>query len=372
MISSATILNARILIVEDDKMSRKLLVRILTSAGFKDVRALPNATRLRSYYAKFRPDLLILDLVLPGGVDGFQAMQYLREDHPDDYLPILVISAEAHDKVHLRALASGAKDYLAKPYDAPKVLLRCRNLIEVRLLYVALKGKNEELDAKVRERTRELRESRLDVVRRLGYAAECRDTDTGQHIVRMSRYCACLARAMGMSDEECDLVMATSPLHDVGKIAIADKILLKAGPLTPEEFAVMKTHASIGAEILAGGNSSFLKMAEEIARTHHERWDGKGYPDGLKGDQIPLVGRICAVCDVFDALTSERPYKKAWTVDDALREIRKLGGTYFDPGVVDVFVAIFPDICSIKKDVEVLARQVSRDVKARSALRDHR
>ncbi len=372
MISPAMILNARILVVEDDKMSRKLLVRILTSSGFKNVHALPNATRLRSYYAKFKPDLLILDLVLPGGVDGFQAMQYLREDHPEDYLPILVISAEARDKVHLRALASGAKDYLSKPYDAPKVILRCRNLIEVRLLYVALQGKNEELDAKVRERTRELRETRLDVVRRLGYAAECRDTDTGQHIVRMSRYCACLARAMGMSDEECDLVLATSPLHDIGKIAIADRILLKTGPLTPEEFAVMKTHTTIGAEILSGGNSLFLKMAEEIARTHHEHWDGKGYPDGLKGDEIPLVGRICAVSDVFDALTSARPYKQAWSVDDAVKEIKKMSGKNFDPAVVDVFTAILPDICSIKKDVDAMVGRVAREVKAKFLLTDPR
>ena len=372
MISPATILNARILIVEDDKMSRKLLVRILASSGFKNVHALPNATRLRSFYAKFKPDLLILDLVLPGGVDEFQAMQYLREDHPDDYLPILVMSAESQDKVHLRALASGAKDYLSKPYDPSKVLLRCRNLIEVRLLYVALQGKKDELDAKVRERTRELRETRLDVVRRLGYAAECRDSDTGQHIVRMSRYCACLARAMGMSDEDCDLILATAPLHDIGKIAIADRILLKNGPLTPEEFAVMKTHASIGAEILSGGNSMFLKMAEEIARTHHEHWDGKGYPGGLKNEQIPLAGRICAVCDVFDALTSERPYKKAWSVDEALKEIKKKRGTQFDPAVVDVFAAILPDICSIKKDVETMSRQVAREIKLRSPMGDPR
>ena len=357
------IFNARILVVEDDKMSRKLLVRILASSGFRNVRALPNATRLRSYYAKLRPDLLILDLILPGGVDGFQAMQDLREDHPDDYLPILVMSAEANDKVHLRALASGAKDFLSKPYDVAKVILRCRNLIEVRLLYMALQEKNEELDARVRERTMELRDTRLDVVRRLGYAAECRDSDTGRHIVRMSRYCACLARAMGMTNEECDLVLATSPLHDIGKIAIADRILLKAGPLTPEEFAVMKTHTTIGAEILSGGNSAFLKMAEEIARTHHEHWDGNGYPGGLKGEQIPLVGRICSVCDVFDALTSERPYKIAWSVEEAAREIRKKCGTHFDPAVVDVFAAILPEIRFIKRDVDVMVQQVRRGMR---------
>ncbi len=360
MISAEAIREARILIVEDDKVSRKLLEKILVSANFTNVRAIPNAKRIRSVYAKFKPDLLILDLNLPG-VDGFQVMQQLKKDQPDDYLPILVISSEDEERVHLRALASGAKDFLNKPYDTPKVILRARNLIEVRLLYRELWGKNDELERRVRERTKELRESRLDVIRRLGYAAECRDNETGYHIVRMSRYCACLARAMGMSDEDCDLILATTPLHDVGKIAIPDAILLKPGPLTPQEWEVMKTHPVIGAEILSGGDSPFLRMAEMIARAHHERWDGTGYPYKIKGDQIPLPARICAVCDVFDALTSNRPYKKAWSVEDAVEEIRKMSGVHFDPMVVDIFVAILPEIRSIKREIDALAREVSKE-----------
>jgi putative two-component system response regulator len=362
MTSSQDILNAHILIVEDDKVSRELLTRILSSTGFKNIHTAPNANHLNKLYDQVDPDLLILDLNLPG-INGFQALQRLREEHPDAFLPVLVISSDDEEHVHLRALASGAKDFLGKPYNRPKVLVRCRNLIETRLLYKELRGKNQELEDKVRERTRELRESRLDVIRRLGYAAECRDSDTGDHIIRMSQYCACLARAMGMSDEECDLLLATTPLHDVGKIAIPDRILLKPGPLTPEEWDIMKTHATIGGEILSGGESSFLKMAEEIARTHHERWDGKGYPAGKKGAEIPLVGRICAVCDVFDALTSDRPYKKAWTVDHAVKEIRKMSGSHFDPDVVDAFIAILPEIRSIKKDVGELAHEVLLDIK---------
>jgi putative two-component system response regulator len=361
MTSSQNILNARILIVEDDKVSRELLTRILSSTGFKNIHAIPNANHLVKFYDQVQPDLLILDLNLPG-VNGFQAMQRLRERHPDGFLPVLVISSDDEEHVHLRALASGAKDFLGKPYNRAKVLVRCRNLIETHLLYKELRGKNQELEDKVRERTRELRDSRLDVIRRLGYAAECRDSDTGDHIIRMSRFCSCLARAMGMSDEDCELLLATTPLHDVGKIAIPDRILLKPGPLTDEEWDVMKTHAIIGGEILSGGESSFLKMAEEIARTHHERWDGKGYPAGLKGAEIPLVGRICAVCDVFDALTSDRPYKKSWAVDDAVKEIKKMSGTYFDPSVVNTFMAILPEIRSIKKDVDALANQVLREI----------
>ena len=369
MISGEDILNAKILIVEDDQVSRKLLTRILSSTGFKNIQAIPNANHLFKLYDQLEPDLLILDLNLPG-INGFQAMQRLREDHPDGFLSVLVISSDDEEHVHLRALASGAKDFLGKPYNRAKVLVRCRNLIETHLLYKELRGKNQEREVKVRERTRELRDSRLDVIRRLGYAAECRDSDTGDHIIRMSRYCACLARALGMPDEECELVLATTPLHDVGKIAIPDRILLKPGPLTPEEWDVMKTHAIVGGEILAGGDSSFLKMAEQIARTHHERWDGKGYPAGLKGKEIPLVGRICAVCDVFDALTADRPYKKAWTVDDAVKEIKKMSGAYFDPAVVDIFLAILPEIRSIKKDVDVLAREVLRGIKKDPPLLD--
>ena len=369
MNSSENILNSNILIVEDDQVSRKLLTKILTSTGFKNVHAVPNANHLVKLFNELDPDLLILDINLPG-VNGFQAMQRLREEHPDGFLPVLVISSDDEEHVHLRALANGAKDFLGKPYNRAKVLVRCRNLIETHLLYKELRGKNQELEVKVRERTRELRDSRLDVIRRLGYAAECRDSDTGDHIIRMSRYCACLARAMGMLDEECELVLATTPLHDVGKIAIPDRILLKPGPLTPEEWDIMKTHTIIGGEILSGGESSFLKMAEEIARTHHERWDGKGYPAGLNGTQIPLVGRICAVCDVFDALTSDRPYKKAWTVDDAIKEIKKMSGAYFDPNVVETFLAIFPEIRSIKKDVDALAHDVLHSIRKSSPRRD--
>ncbi|MFH0754675.1 MAG: HD domain-containing phosphohydrolase [Candidatus Omnitrophota bacterium] len=353
MISADAVLHARILIVEDDKVSRKLLENILVSSGFRNVRAVSNAKRIRMIYKKFLPDLLILDLNLPG-IDGFRVMQELKQDHMDDYLPILVISSEDDQSVHLRALAGGAKDFLNKPYDRPKVLLRARNLIEVRLLYRELWGKNDELEKRVHERTKELRESRLDVIRRLGFAAECRDNETGQHIVRMSRYCACVARAMGMSDDECDLILATTPLHDVGKIAIPDAILLKQGSLTPQEWEVMKTHPVVGARILAGADSPFLKMAEMIALRHQERWDGSGYPDGLKGTKIPLPARICAVCDVFDALTSDRPYKKAWTVDAAVKEIRKKSGIHFDPVVVDTFIAILPEIRMVKRDVDAL------------------
>lgn len=359
MITPEQILDANILIVEDDKINRTILQHILSSAGFRNIRALPNATRLIRQYQAFHPDLLVLDLHMPK-VSGFDIMNALKKAYPDDYLPILVISADNDDRVHLRALSSGAKDFLNKPYDPPKVLLRCRNVIETKLLHAEVKSKNIDLERIVRERTEELHKSRLEVIQRLGYAAERRDTDTGAHIVRMSRYCEAVARAMGMEEEECELILNTSPLHDVGKIAIPDSILLKPGPLTADEFEVMKTHAAIGGGMLANSDSDFLKMAEQIARTHHERWDGKGYPDGLQGENIPIAGRICAVCDVFDALTSERPYKKAWTLEAAVKEIKKMSGTFFDPDVVEAFLKAFPEIRAINKAVGHEAQDLSR------------
>lgn len=357
MVTPEKILGARVLIVEDDKASTRLLKGILEDSGFTSVRSMPDARKIVDTYKSYKPDLVILDMNLPE-IDGFEAMKRLKAIDGEDYLPILVISgSDDHEHMHLRALSAGAKDFLTKPYDRSKVLLRARNLIEVSLLHSEIKDKNRNLEAIVAERTKELRDSRIDVIRRLGYAAEYRDTETGQHIVRMSRFAAALAAELGMNPEDCELVLTTSPLHDVGKIAIPDRILLKNGPLSSEEWEIMKTHTEIGGRILSGGESAFLKMAETIAMTHHERWDGAGYPRGLAGEKIPLVGRICAVCDVFDALTSERPYKRSWSFEDAVKEIKRLDGSYFDPKVVSAFMKVLPKIKAISKEVDMMSAQ---------------
>jgi putative two-component system response regulator len=345
------LLKAKILIIEDDRTSMRLLKGILTDAGFSNIKTLVRAASAQALYQEYQPDLVILDLHLPDG-DGFTVMRDLAKLDPDDYLPVLVITGDGDRGVHLRALAAGAKDFLTKPYDRSHVILRCRNLLEVRMLHNEVRHKNVTLEQMVLERTNELRKSRIDVIQRLGFAAECRDTETGLHIIRMSRSAQLVACELGLSEEECELILSTSPLHDIGKIAIPDQILLKEGPLSPEEWKIMRMHAEIGGDILSGGDSAFLEMAEQIARTHHEKWDGGGYPKGLKGEEIPIVGRICAVCDVFDALTSERPYKKAWPVDEAVLEIKKLAGTHFDPCVVSAFVKVLPRIKEVTRDVE--------------------
>jgi putative two-component system response regulator len=237
---------------------------------------------------------------------------------------------------------------LSQPFEDVEIIFRIKNMVEMRILHSQMEDQNRILEVKVKERTKELREEQFDVMRRLALAAEFRDNKTGIHILRLGRYCVKFGEAMGLDDAECELLLHASPLHDVGKIGIPDSILLKPGPLTKEEFEIMKTHTTIGAQLLSGSNSPVMKMAEIIALTHQEKWDGSGYPRGLKNNEIPLVAQICSVCDVFDALTTARPYKKAWTVTAALDQMTKEKGSHFQPRLVDRFKEIFPEIKRIK------------------------
>jgi putative two-component system response regulator len=257
--------------------------------------------------------------------------------------------------VRIRALESGAKDYLTKPFDPLEVVTRIRNIVEVRLLNEDLRHQNAILEQKVRERTEELRQTRLEIIHRLSRAAEFHDAGTGVHIMRMSQYCALVARAAGLSETRAELVLSASPMHDVGKIGIPDSLLLKPGPLNAEERAAMERHTSIGAELLSGHESPLMRMAAQIALTHHERWDGQGYPQGLAGEDIPLVGRIVSVCDVFDALVSRRPYKPPWPWEQSVREVDDLSGSAFDPDVVHAFHVALPAI------QEIMTRVASRE-----------
>ena len=238
----------------------------------------------------------------------------------------------------LRARA-GAKDFLAKPFDAQEVVLRIRNLLETRVLHRALATQNTLLEERIRQRTRELEAAQAEVLERLAAATEFRDDDTGQHTQRVGALAARLAEALGLSADWVALIRRAAPLHDVGKIGIPDRILHKPGRLTPRELEVMRTHAVLGARILAGGTSPLMTMAERIARGHHERWDGLGYPDGLRGEETPLEARIVAVADVVDALTHARPYRAAWPLSDVLEVVRRGRGTHFGPTVADALLS---------------------------------
>ena len=330
--------NARILIIDDEQGNVDILRRILTRAGFSRLESTTDSRDATPLYVQHRPDLILLDLHMPH-VDGLQVMDQLNEIAEASYLPILILSADLTPEARREALSRGAKDFVNKPFQQDELLLRIKTLLETRFLYLQIQSQNQLLEAKVRERTRELVEAQIEIIERLAIAAEFRDDNTGQHTQRVGQMSALLARQLGQPDVQVSLMARAAPLHDVGKIGVPDTILLKMGKLSPAEFEVVKQHTVIGARILSGGKFPLLRLAEEIAFSHHERWDGNGYA-GLRGTDIPLPGRIVAVADVFDALTQQRPYKPAWPVADAIAEIDRQRDRQFDPGVVDAFLRV--------------------------------
>lgn len=339
---------AKIMIVDDQKLHYLYLKKTLLDSGYRNILCVSEPLKVRVSIKDYIPDLIILDLVMPF-LDGFQVMHQLQDYRDANYLPILALSEEKGTDSSLRALESGATDVLNKPFEIREILFRIRNMLEMRFLHLASKNQNTILEEHVNERTRELKDSQEEIIRRLAQAAEFRDNETGAHIIRISKYCNLMGKSLGFSKEEYELLTMASPLHDVGKIGIPDNILLKPGRFTDEEFEVMKTHALIGAKLLEGGKSPVMQMAKIIAETHHERWDGSGYPNGLKGDDIPLVGQICSVCDVFDALISKRIYKSAWTLTDAAKVIISEKGKQFNPVLVDKFEQLLPQFIEIAK-----------------------
>jgi putative two-component system response regulator len=342
----ADLFNAKILVVDDESANVILLERLLGSQGFRHVRGVTDPREAVEIYRAERQDLVLLDLRMPH-MSGMQVMAELNALEAGSYAPVLVMTAETDRKTRLEALQGGAKDFVTKPYDHLEVLSRIRSQLEVRLLHKRLESNAAHLEEMVKQRTEELFSTRLEVVRRLGRAAEYRDNETGLHIIRMSKMSAALAKRSGMSPAECDLILNASPMHDIGKIGVPDAVLLKPGKLDASEWEKMKLHPTIGSEILSGHDSDLMNMACDIARCHHEKWDGSGYPAGLAGTDIPLAARIIAIADVFDALTSDRPYKKAWSVADALAEMERMAGTHFDPQLMKCFLDVMPEVHDI-------------------------
>jgi putative two-component system response regulator len=342
------ILGARILIVDDQEPNVTLLKSLLDVSGFGNVTSSTDSSKAVGLCAQLEPDLLLLDLQMPAP-DGFEVMSQLEPwTKGRTRLPILVLTADATPETKRRALAAGATDFLSKPFDTTEVVLRIRNLLATRLLQVELRDQNKLLEQRVRERTRELEEARLEILDRLAFAAEYRDNATGEHAQRIGRVSALAARELDLPDETVELIRRAAPLHDVGKLGLSDTVLLKQGKLSGEELDAMKLHTSLGAEILGRGRSALLRMSEEIARCHHERWDGGGYPAGLKGDQIPLHARIVAVADTFDALTRRR---EPLSPQQAIAELGRLAGAQFDPLVVEAFVSLGADALAEPGDI---------------------
>lgn len=335
---------ARILMVDDEEANLELLQRILEPAGFTNLRSTTRSGDVVEICREWNPDLVLLDIMMPGS-DGFEVLSGLGEVVPEtQYLPVLVLTSDHTQDAKRRALSSGARDFLTKPLSPAEVRLRVRNLLETRFLHLELHEHNEQLESRVREQTVELEQARLEILQRLARAAEYRDDNTGDHTRRVGETAGAIARALGMEEDEVENIRRVAPLHDVGKIAIPDSILLSSERLDEAMFTVMRTHTTIGADLLGGSGFTLLDLAAEIALSHHEKWNGEGYPAGLARDDIPVSGRIVAVADTFDALTHRRPYKEAWSVIDAWVEIDSCRGGHFDPEVVDAFGTVLEEL----------------------------
>ena len=328
-----------ILIVDDVPDNIHVLGGVLKS-NYDIKVALNGENALKLAKSDPKPDMILLDIMMPE-MDGYEVCRRLKSDPVTSNIPVIFVTAKNEEADEQFGLELGAVDYITKPISPAIVLARVRT-------HLALYDQSQELARQIDERTQELKHTRLQIIRRLGLAAEYKDNETGMHVIRMSHYSKLIAQAYGGNDSWVQLVLNASPMHDVGKIGIPDNILLKPGKLEPDEWDFMKKHAEFGAEIIGEDESPLMQMSRTIALTHHEKWDGSGYPHGLAGEEIPLEGRIIAIADVFDALTSERPYKKAWTVEDAVKLIDENSGTHFDSGLVPLFHDVLPDILEIK------------------------
>jgi putative two-component system response regulator len=343
----------RILIVDDTPANIRVLGEVLSS--YERFVATTGEKALERARSSTPPDLILLDVMMPG-MDGFEVCRRLKEDEATRDIPVIFVTAMGEVADETEGLELGAVDYVTKPFSPSVVRARVRTHIALRDARTALEDVNVLLEEKVSQRTRQLREALTQVkeashetILRLSRAAEFKDDSTGKHLLRMSHVAALVARAVGLDDDECELILNAAPMHDVGKIGIPDHVLLKPGSLSVEEWQVMRRHCAMGVQILTESQHEVIRLGEIVARSHHERWDGSGYPKGLAGEDIPLAGRVVAIADVFDALASRRPYKPAFSVERSLQIIREGSGAHFDPRIVEAFFSIEEEILEIHK-----------------------
>jgi putative two-component system response regulator len=316
-----------LLLVDDEPVNLRVLKQLL-AADYQLIFAKNGEEALKLAPAR-RPNLILLDVMMPG-ITGFEVCRQLKGLPETKHIPIIFVTALNDDHDEAEGFDAGAVDYIIKPISPAVVKARVKTHLSL-------------------VQADELLESRLQVVQRLGRAAEYKDNETGMHVMRMSHYSKVLAVAYGLTDKQAEILLHAAPMHDIGKIGIADSIMLKPGKLTEEEFALMKHHPEIGAEIIGDcGDSLLLNVAKSVSLTHHEKWDGSGYPRGLSGEDIPIEGRICAIADVFDALTSKRPYKEAWSIEKTVDFLKEQKGKHFEPKLVDLLIENLPQILEIK------------------------
>ncbi len=337
----------KVAIVDDAEINLVLFQALIKRMGDCESICFADALQGLDWAKQHDFDLLICDYMMPG-LDGIEFIGQLRAMPDKKNLPILMITANDQKQIRYRALDAGETDFLTKPVDKVEFMARANNMLQLGASRKALADRAAWLAEEVKKATAEIVRRERETVIRLSKAAEYRDPETGAHILRMANYSELIARALGLPKADQELLLEAAPMHDIGKVGIADHILLKPGRLTPEEFEVMKRHAAFGYEILKGSQSRVLQAGAEIARDHHEKFDGTGYPNNLVGDAIPIFSRIVAVADVFDALTSERPYKKAWSLERASEHIKASSGTHFDPQCVDAFFANWDAVLEIR------------------------
>jgi putative two-component system response regulator len=351
---------ARILVVDDEAVNIKVIQKYLQQAGYSHIRGITDPTFAIAGIAIEQPDVILLDVMMPR-ISGLELLSSIRSNPTTAHLPVIILTASCDRETKLAVLERGATDFLAKPVDPCELAPRVRNALMVKKSHDSLRNYAQALEDAVRHRTAELEASRRDVIFCLARAAELRDDDTGHHVLRVGKYAAVIGRAVGLDEPTVEMLEQAAQLHDIGKIGIPDEILLKPGKLDPEQFERMqkhvgmgqkiieplsqadwetlKHHVQIGQKVLDSSRSPLLRMAARIALTHHERWNGQGYPLGLAREDIPLEGRITAVADVFDALSSKRPYKKPFPIDKCFEIIEADRGEHFDPAVVDAFLS---------------------------------
>jgi putative two-component system response regulator len=333
------VLDGRILILDDEEIYLDLFSEVLKLAGFQHVQVFQCPQRAVAHYQTQTPDLVLLDLQMPA-LNGREVLHLLTDIHFYPMPPIIVLTADHGRQARIDLLKEGATDFLTKPVDAEELLYRVKNVLKMHLAHKESLQHNDTLDNLVQKRTSDLLKTQSEILERLGIAAEFKDKDTHYHTQRVGQYAGCLAKTFGFNADVTQEITITAPLHDIGKIGVPDSVLLKPGKLEANEWEQIKLHTIHGKNILKGSDSRLLKAAEVIALTHHERWDGQGYPFGLKNTEIHIYGRITSIADVYDALTMDRPYKPAWTHERAVACIVEGRGSQFDPELVDVFAGV--------------------------------
>ncbi len=367
---------SQIIIVDDQTAGRKILEQLIRGIGLEvDIAVFDDPVEALQRINAQTPDLILTDYMMPG-MDGVIFTQHVRNIPACVDVPLVVVTIVEDRRIRYEALDAGATDFLNRPIDQYECRARCRNLLIMRHQQKLIQDRARLLENQVALATQAILARERETLLRLAKAGEYRDEGTGNHVLRIARYCRIMSETMGLPLECCEDIEVVAPMHDIGKVGIPDSILLKPGRLTEAEFAIIRAHPQIGYEILKESPSHFLQIGATIALSHHEKFDGTGYPQGQRGEAIPIEARIVAVADVFDALVSQRPYKPAWSVQESVDYLRALSGTHFDPRCVDAFIRRIDDIRFVGEDLQDTRRArivlMQEDVVADDPLVTHR